>query len=133
MSAAEFKVPGGTRAPSAARELLCETIGRDVPPALLDTARLLVSEIVTNCVIHGGAGESDVITVTCTAGSSGLVTRISHRGPDFTPPDEEPDLLTPGGLGLVLVDQLSQAWGIDSGDEVSVWFRLGRTPAPVSS
>jgi hypothetical protein len=35
------------------------------------------------------------------------------------------DVLEPGGLGLVLVDEMADRWGVDcDGDETCVWFEL---------
>jgi anti-sigma regulatory factor (Ser/Thr protein kinase) len=119
---AEFQVNGGPKAPSAARELLVEAIGTQVESDVVDRARLLVSEIVTNCVIHGGADEQDTIMIVTSVEADGVRTEVRHRGPHFVPPEDEPDLTSPGGLGLFLVEQMADAWGIDSGE--SVWFRL---------
>ena len=124
MTIAHFQVYGGATAPSAARELLVETIGTSVEGELVDRARLLVSELVTNAVIHGGAGPDDPITVIASLEEDGVRTEIRHRGPQFTPPVEEPDLDSPGGLGLFLVEQIADEWGIDESDEITVWFRL---------
>lgn len=124
MTVAEFQIPGGPKAPSAARELLCEWVGTQLDPALIDTARLLVSEIVTNCVVHAGVDESELITVRATRTSDGVRTEICHRGPHFVPPAGEPDLDSPGGLGLYVVEHLSDAWGVESGEQICVWFEL---------
>jgi anti-sigma regulatory factor (Ser/Thr protein kinase) len=92
---------------------------------VVNDLRLLVSELVTNCVLHGGASGQGAITVRTAVGEDAIRTEVCHDGPSFVPPSHAPDLDSPGGLGLFLVEQMSAAWGIDEGCETCVWFELG--------
>jgi hypothetical protein len=47
---------------------------------------------------------------------------VCGPGATFDWERHEPDLTTPGGLGLVLVDTLSERWGIRRNGETCVWF-----------
>lgn len=93
-----------------------------VSPPLTETALLLVSELVTNSVVHGSGRpvldisvEPEVLRVTVTDGAAGL-PHVQRETP----------LLGDGGRGLQLVEALSSRWGanrrVPSGK--SVWFEL---------
>lgn len=119
-----FKVKGGVSAPARARAAVGEALDGKLEPRLVHSARLLVTELVTNCVIHGGAAEDSVITVTTYLNRDAVRGEVCSEAPGFEPPREEPDITTPGGLGLHLVDRLAVSWGIKSNHHTCVWFRL---------
>lgn len=121
----EFQIPGGPRAPESARAKLSESLDEEIDGPVVNDLRLLVSELVTNCVLHGGAGGDGAITVRTAVSESAIRTEVCHDGPAFMPPDYEPDLDSPGGLGLFLVEQMSASWGIAEGRQTCVWFELG--------
>jgi len=97
-----------------------------LPDDHVERAALLVSELVTNAVVHAG---SDVrIRV-----SARPVTRVeveddSPRLPDARPPQAAAtatDAPEPGGLGLTLVEGLASRWGADRRSQGKVvWFEL---------
>ena len=122
---AQFRIAGGPRAPLSARTKLTESLDPRLESPVVDDLRLLVSELVTNCVLHGGAGESAEITVLTRLRNGALHTEVCHDGPAFVPPEDDPDLGSPGGLGLFLVDQMASSWGIAERCETCVWFELG--------
>ncbi|MER7467876.1 ATP-binding protein [Streptomyces sp. NPDC097981] len=87
--------------------------------SLIDDAHLVVTELVTNALLHGD-GEISVrirfaecyLHVAVHDGSTACpVPRIS------TPDDES-------GRGLVLVDALADDWGVEAG---GAWYRLSFT------
>ncbi|GAA1365866.1 ATP-binding protein [Streptomyces beijiangensis] len=90
-------------------------------PAVADVAELLTSELVTNALVHTGEGA----VVTATVGTNRL--RVEVR--DFI--SALPRLHAPGadegthGRGLVLVQSLSDSWGVHAhGMGKVVWFEL---------
>ena len=93
-----------------------------VSPPMTETALLLVSEVVTNAVVHGSGRPQldidvrpDVLRVTVTDEASGL--------PQVR---RDTTVLSAGGRGLQLVEALSARWGTDPHvpDGKSVWFEL---------
>lgn len=91
---------------------------------------LLTTELVTNAVRHGPEGGE----ITVSAAVVGDEWRVAVR-------DESPQLprllhvgsAASGGRGVMLVDRLSSAWGVDRLGETakSVWFRVGEQgPGP---
>jgi serine/threonine-protein kinase RsbW len=96
------------------------------PADICDTAQLLVSELVTNAVLH-----TDSSRVCCVLSAGGSRLRVEVRddgsGTDVplpcwaTPEDEQ-------GRGLLLVDTFAEEWGVDRagpGSGCVVWFELG--------
>ena len=98
------------------RELLAAHADEDT----LSRAELVVSELVTNSVRHGPA---QPITLRLTADENGGVGGELEDHGNGTVSVREPAVGGVGGLGLVLVDQLSSAWGVHPGS-THVWFRV---------
>ena len=90
----------------------------------LDAAAVVVSELVTNAVRHGGP--PIVLCVKCD-GVSDMQIRVSDGSVD--PPEvQHAERLDEGGRGMMLVDLISEHWGVDTTDDGKVvWFQL-RTP-----
>jgi anti-sigma regulatory factor (Ser/Thr protein kinase) len=121
------KIPGGVEAACTARELLTEMFGDTTPDTTMHDLHLLTTELVTNAVLHAGAGDSDAIELRVATGADALRVSVTDPGRALgTPHVEEPDPETPGGMGLYLVEQISSAWGVESvgGRAHRVWFEL---------
>ena len=126
----EFEIAGGPQAPQSARTKLAETFDDRLDGPVVNNMRLLVSELVTNCVVHGGAdGAGGPIRVRAAVEDDCVRTEVCHDGPGFAAPSAVPDLDSPGGLGLFLVEQMSKAWGIEHSRETCVWFELNLAQA----
>lgn len=83
-------------------------------------AELLVSEIVTNAIEHGGSG--GVVSIEALpAGIRVEVTDHSGRLPELRHPTPE----EPTGRGLAIVDRLSRWWGVEPTPHgKTVWFEV---------
>jgi anti-sigma regulatory factor (Ser/Thr protein kinase) len=98
--------------------------------ALDPTARrnleLLVSELVANSIRHAGLTEQDPISIHVTARSDRVRVSVRDSGPGFeTPPVDGGNPLVPGGQGYVIIEALSDAWGIDSDENgCTVWCEI---------
>ena len=93
-----------------------------IPSDSREQAALMVSELVTNAVVHAASG-------VCVRVVTGPVTRIEveDEGEPLPEPVPVPGSgdLTPGGLGLAIVDALATRWGTYDADRgKTVWFEL---------
>ena len=107
------------KAPARARELVR---GLTADEATRRNVELIVSELVTNSVIHTGATRSDRLRLRLRCERSGVNGEVCDPGAGFDWAGAEPDLNEPGGLGLIVVDQLAASWGVRRDGETCVWF-----------
>ncbi len=108
-------------APAAARAFVLSVIGVE-DPLLADTAALVVSELATNAIRHGGTA------FTVTVSSLAHCVRIAvSDGRKEAPALRSFSEANPGGRGLHIVDALCRAWGTTRrhGGKV-VWAELER-------
>jgi anti-sigma regulatory factor (Ser/Thr protein kinase) len=91
-----------------------------------DVPTLLASELVTNCVIHGGSsGSGEVVTVTVVVGDAGVRVEVTGRKADAVPVLRRPDDEAEGSRGLMLVEELAVRWGYErGGGQATTWFEL---------
>jgi hypothetical protein len=95
--------------------------------ALVDTASLLVSELLTNAVCHA----EGPIRLGVRHSTSELVVEITDRSPRL-PRQQAGDADDEHGRGLILVDALAHSWGTRPCiDGKTVWFSLLTAPAQI--
>jgi anti-sigma regulatory factor (Ser/Thr protein kinase) len=120
-----FALVADATAPSEARRAVAHRIRDQIGPSVTRTVELLVSETVTNAVMHGA--RSDYVTVDVEGWLSADVVRVevTNEGPAFDDVAELPPVTDAGGRGLFLVEALSRAWGRrhDAGVTI-VWFEV---------
>ena len=108
---ASLSVPGRPDQVHAARVFTSEVLGDDHPCE--PVAVLLVSELVTNSVVHSDSRlPGGTITVTVTSAGPDAV-RVEIRdagGPTLPFLKEAGDVAAEGGHGLHLVDRLAARW-----------------------
>jgi len=117
---------GGPDAPSGARAAVDLLTVERFDELGCSDIRLLVSEIVTNSVRHGGAGGlDDSIQLILVLSESGLRLECADPlgGFDAPSPPADPSAAS-ASRGLSLVDQLSSAWGTRYGAAGSAWFEF---------
>ncbi|HEY8865503.1 MAG TPA: ATP-binding protein [Solirubrobacteraceae bacterium] len=118
-----YRVPAGKAAASAARTLVSGALAAEVEQPLLDDVRLLVSELVTNSVLHAGVEEGGELTLEVGVDDV-LRVSVSDEGAGFAPDAAESEDI--GGWGLLLVERLADRWGIVHDDATHVWFEIDR-------
>jgi anti-sigma regulatory factor (Ser/Thr protein kinase) len=114
-----MRLPGGHDAPTRARRWVHSQLEGQIPAATTSDAALLVSELVTNSVVHADVGPRRALTVEVTTLDDRVRIAVTDPGSRLKPRILPPDPETPGGLGLLLVDELCETWG--------VWQDLGPT------
>lgn len=119
---ASILLPGDATTPAAARRFVraaLESVEAD--PVVTETAELLTDELVTNAIVHARAksylsirAKKDAVRVE--------VTDPDDRLPSMAAPDAD----APAGRGLVIVNGLASAWGVERASEggKTVWFEL---------
>jgi anti-sigma regulatory factor (Ser/Thr protein kinase) len=119
-----FSVHGGFDAAPAAREAVRGADGA-IPSALREDVLLLVTELVTNAVLHAGVGPDQFLQVELTHWPRRLRVEVTQPGDGFRCDRVDPSPGTSGGWGLVLVDRIADGWGIiSSTGGTGVWFDL---------
>jgi anti-sigma regulatory factor (Ser/Thr protein kinase) len=111
-------------APRAARSALDELNGH-IDPRLKDDIRLLVSEVVTNSVIHAQPDMPGEVVLDVYASDDVVRVAVTDRGPGFVAVDR-PRGGERSGWGLMMVDQLADRWGVELDEGTEVWFELVR-------
>lgn len=107
---------------SYARTWVKELLGAEHPA--LDNVMLIVSELVTNSVLHSKSGQGGRITLHIAEVDGVVHGDVIDAGAESTPrvcrdPDGE------GGRGMFLVEQFAQEWGFhDNETGRVVWFKV---------
>jgi anti-sigma regulatory factor (Ser/Thr protein kinase) len=95
-----------------------------LPGSIRHQLALLLSELVTNGIQHGGAGVEHSMQVRVATSPQRVRVEVFDPGGNGDEPANRID--ENGGYGLVLVDRLSDAWGqeaTEAGGSVA-WFEL---------
>jgi anti-sigma regulatory factor (Ser/Thr protein kinase) len=122
---AECELQVSHAAPARARRFLRIAACPEHHSALLDDAMVLVSELVTNSVLHGGPPL--VVAVEC----DGTLLQVRVRdGSSALPIPQAAGQSDENGRGLAMVAAMSDDWGVEpDAAGKQVWFVLhGGTP-----
>ena len=120
----DLKLAPKAEAISEARHALDRLVGL-LPPAKLEDVRLVVSELVTNSVLHAGLSPDDRICLSVVVSAGSVRGRVCDPGLGF----EKPSKLSPrhdlrGGWGLPIVEAISDRWDVEKEGHVCVWFEI---------
>ncbi|HEY3941267.1 MAG TPA: MEDS domain-containing protein [Acidimicrobiales bacterium] len=129
LAAARFTrtLPATGDAPRRARRLVAEALDAWGRGDLVDDAILIVTELVTNAVVH--AGSTLTMSIAHDRETDTFTVAIGDR--ETSAPRLRPyDRVAPGGRGLPLVEALTSRWGhtVVSPGKL-VWAELGRSDA----
>jgi anti-sigma regulatory factor (Ser/Thr protein kinase) len=111
-------------APAMGRRVL-DALTDGIPPSVLDDARLLLTELLTNAIQHAQLSRDDRISVAVRREPAGLLVEVSDCG-NGLPPAHARGPGSTSGWGLLLLDRLADEWGIETRAEggTLAWFRL---------
>ena len=136
------------RPPGVARSVIAQWLADHVAPSVLETALLLVSELVSNSVRHSGAPEGEDIVLRVHLWRDGFRLEVEDPGYDGVIAPRPQDVLRGGGMGLHLVQTLGECWGVVRSAEgptssgcschggcsrISPWAREERRPIRVAT
>lgn len=126
--ACSLKLASGPAAAHMAREWL-GWLGHHLSPTRLDVVRLIVSELVSNSVLHSGLAEGAAIRVSGRAGRERIRISVCDCGEGLALawPPRRPETAAVGGRGLWIVHQLADRVLVD-GARGRVSFELAREP-----
>jgi anti-sigma regulatory factor (Ser/Thr protein kinase) len=114
-----YELPSRPSSARLARRLARGAMGGCAEP-MVETAELLITELISNAVRH--AGSPPVMRIDVDSGTVRIaVSDDSSQAPGVrhTDPDDE------GGRGLLLVESLATSWGWSrTTDGKSIWFTL---------
>lgn len=104
-------------APAQARQVIDERFHGEIPEAQLQDLLVVISELVTDSVLHRPRGSP--IQVFVSIGRDGLIHgKVGSEGdPGRAIPAIEADL----GLGAQIIDALVDRWAVD---QETIWFEL---------
>ncbi|MGW7413517.1 SpoIIE family protein phosphatase [Streptomyces sp. NPDC054863] len=110
------------------RELLHDWADEDQ----VDSAVLMVSEMVTNVLVHTDGDALLTARATGTVGTRRLRVEVTDAS-DELPHKRRPGEMASSGRGLLLMEMLAHKWGVDPrGEGKSIWFELYEDAPPVS-
>jgi anti-sigma regulatory factor (Ser/Thr protein kinase) len=89
---------------------------------VLERGALVVTEVVSNSVKHAGLTAAQRIDLNIAVLPECLRIEVTDEGGGFDPAVTRPDpSLRSGGWGLLMVDQLTDRWGVDFSHSTRVW------------
>jgi anti-sigma regulatory factor (Ser/Thr protein kinase) len=112
------------QAPRAARrelEILEGQLTRDE----LWRVELLVSELLTNSIVHAGLGGRGIVTLDVAVTDASVRAEVRDHGIGFEPALPSDPLA--GHWGMRLLDRLADYWQVDTSRGASVLFELRRS------
>ncbi len=130
-----LRVPATPVAPATARRAVA-SLAPHLDGRVIEDAELLVSELVTNSLRHGGLTPTQGIEICLRASPQTVMVEVADRGRGFGGRRPKPEQKPVGGpkalgvikdgpnWGLFLVDQIAWRWGISEHGDVRVWFEL---------
>ncbi|WP_078591819.1 SpoIIE family protein phosphatase [Streptomyces megasporus] len=110
------------------RELLYDWMVEDQ----VEGAVLLLSELLTNALVHTDGDATVVAELIGERGARRLRVEVADRS-DELPHRRNPGELASRGRGLLLMEMVANAWGVEPrGEGKSIWFEIREgAPAPV--
>jgi|SRR5947209_18275715 len=110
-------------APARARRALSELRG-PLGNGRYPDIELMLSELISNALRHGQHGGGLSIRLQIDALPALVRVTVGDDGLGFEPPALVANVEGADGRGLLIVDRLSDRWGVDAQAPTSVWFEV---------
>ena len=128
----ELAIEPGPWAPGIARRAVAEALADRVGEPVLADAQLLTSELVTNSVRHSRMPDADDVIVRLRIWQDRCRLEVEDSGHEGVIGPRKPDPVHGCGMGLNLVQALSERWGLvraaDGPTRVWAQLRFGDRP-----
>ncbi|MDQ3630506.1 MAG: ATP-binding protein [Actinomycetota bacterium] len=115
-----LRLPASKTAPRAARRGVVD--GLALEGELAVSTALLVSEAVTNSVLHASLAPDDLVHVDASRTEGRVRVEVCDEGIGLYAPS--PAGPRDGGHGLKIIDRLAERWGLYSDGRTRIWFEL---------
>lgn len=121
-----IKLECNPQAPSLARAAITGFVQEsDITPQSLATLTLLVSEVVTNAVVHPESPPaSKIVLCAHQLAEDAIRVEVTDQGSGFTPVPRDPRQRD-AGYGLYLLETQATRWGVEQHGGTRVWFEIG--------
>jgi anti-sigma regulatory factor (Ser/Thr protein kinase) len=120
----EIRVSPGLDGPGEARGAITEWLGGRVGAKTLDDVRLVITELVTNSVRHGGLRPADHVRIRARATGDRLRVDVEDAGRAGSVERRRTGRGQAGGFGLNIVQTVSARWGVSLAHGTRVWAEL---------
>ncbi|MBV9803997.1 MAG: ATP-binding protein [Solirubrobacterales bacterium] len=117
-----YKIDPDSEGPAVARRIVAEELSDRVPDRVLEDVQLMVSELVTNGIVHGSTQDDGPVMLDLYINGA-IRCRVLDHGARFARRFRHERDADAGGWGLQVVEQLSDLWGMEcSPQRTEVWF-----------
>ena len=126
----DLRVDAVPRSISTARHAVARLFDPElqIPTELAGDVLLLVSELVTNAVLHART----TVHVSARIDLGRILVAVADADPENPPRPAEPGATATSGRGMRLVELLATTWGVELGHTSKVvWFEVRYTPDPI--
>ena len=122
---------GGVTAARCARLAVREELEGALARDQLADVELIVSELATNSIRHAGCDDAEELSMEADVDADRVRVRLFDSGEGFEVHTPQPPVTGNGGCyGLLLLDRLSDRWGVQRDGGFSVWFEVQREKLP---
>jgi anti-sigma regulatory factor (Ser/Thr protein kinase) len=116
----EWAVPfAASSVPVVRTEVTLVLRSANIAPAVIETARTVVSELLTNAMVHASPLPAGELEVVLTIEPDILSLSVADGGSVTLPQVMHPPPLSPNGRGLDIVRALTREWGVREGTDGS--------------
>jgi anti-sigma regulatory factor (Ser/Thr protein kinase) len=118
-------IHGSTEAPRIARHAVLSRLDQRVADNTAHDIALVITELVTNSVLHADLSADDTVLIEITVSDDRLAITVTDPGSDSLPRVLSRDPTRSHGFGLLLVDDISVSWGVRRNPGATqVWCEL---------
>lgn len=121
-----FDIRGGSGGPRIARHALRRILRGRVDFGASEDAELMLSELATNSVRHGGADERSTIELRVALSPALVRVEVADPLGGFDAPSGSDDPQREFGRGLPLIDALATSWDVEGSPGGRAWFEIER-------